>query len=86
MASRGGYGMTRCSMRSTEGIARSVSNGTRWSVQRHDHAADGPARPRRARHRGPGRWPATTSAAFDGEGGVDDITRDCFVEAMTSVR
>ena len=67
MATRGGYGLTRLLDRiDWKRIARSVERGTRWvghsdltALQLGLLAHAGGASP------GPGRWPATTSAAAD---------------------
>ena len=87
MASRGGYGLTRLLGRiDWKLLARSVARGTRW-VGHSDlttlqlgllarHGGDGPV-----------TWAGPLAADDFGRaedaGGVDEITRDCFVEAMS---
>ena len=86
MASRGGYGLTRLLDRlDWKRIARSVAAGTRW-VGHSDmtslelgllaHAGEGVV-----------TWAGPLAAddfgRADADGGVDDVTRDCFLEAMS---
>lgn len=83
MACRGGYGMTRL----LDGIdwpriARSVAQGTRW-VGYSDLTA---LQMGLLAHTGAGSWHGPMAAddfgRSDEAGGVDEVTRDCFVEAM----
>jgi muramoyltetrapeptide carboxypeptidase len=84
LATRGGYGLTRLlDAIDWKLLAKSVERGTRWvghsdmtSLQRALLA-----------HTQRGSW-AGPMAAYDfgreeSEGGVDEVTRDCFVEAMS---
>jgi muramoyltetrapeptide carboxypeptidase len=86
MASRGGYGLTRLLDRlDWKRIARSIDAGTRW-VGMSDmtslqlgllaHAGTGAA-----------TWAGPLAAddfgRADEEGGVDDVTQGCFLEAMS---
>jgi muramoyltetrapeptide carboxypeptidase len=83
MATRGGYGLTRLLDRiDWPLLARSVEQGTRW-VGYSDVTALHLALLART---GAGSWAGPTaiddfSRSAD-EGGLDDVTRDCFVEAM----
>ena len=84
MACRGGYGMTRLlGAIDWKRIARSVAKGTRW-VGYSDMTA---LQMGLFAHRGAPSWAGPMACddfgRADDEGGVDDITRDCFVEAMT---
>ncbi len=83
MATRGGYGLTRL----LDGIAwpllaRSVERGTRW-VGHSDFTA---LQMGLLAHTGAESWAgpmAIDDFGRDAEaGGIDDVTRDCFVEAM----
>jgi len=87
MATRGGYGLTRL----LDGIqwpllARSVERGTRW-VGHSDFTA---LQLGLLAHTGAPSWAGPmacgdfgrTAAEAGGEDAVDDITRDCFLEAM----
>ena len=83
MATRGGYGMTRL----LDGIrwrqlARSVERGTRW-VGHSDMTA---LQLGLLAHTGAGSWAGPMAledfGRDDAAGGVDEVTRDCFVEAM----
>jgi muramoyltetrapeptide carboxypeptidase len=87
MASRGGYGLTRL----LDGIdwrrlARSVEQGTRW-VGHSDFTA---LQLGLLAHTGAGSWAGPMALDDFGraeaepgtEAGVDEVTRDCFVEAM----
>lgn len=84
MACRGGYGLTRL----LDGIdwkriARSVAKGTRW-VGFSDLTA---LQMGLLAHTGAASWAGPMACddfgRADDAGGVDDVTRDCFVEAMT---
>ena len=88
LATRGGYGLTRLLDRLDWGLlARSVERGTRWvghsdltvlhlGLLAHTGAA----------HRAAG-WAGPLALEHfgkpDSDGGVDDVTQGCFVEAMT---
>jgi muramoyltetrapeptide carboxypeptidase len=83
MATRGGYGLTRL----LDGIrwktlARSVAQGTRW-VGHSDLTALQLAL---LTHTGAPSWAGPMAIGdfgrADADGGVDEVTRDCFVEAM----
>ncbi len=83
MATRGGYGLTRL----LDGIrwktlARSVEQGTRW-VGHSDLTALQLAL---LAHTGARSWAGPMAVGDFGraeaDGGVDEVTRDCFVEAM----
>ena len=83
MATRGGYGLTRL----LDGIrwrrlARSVERGTRW-VGHSDVTA---LQLGLLAHTGAGSWAGPMAledfGRDDAAGGVDEVTRDCFVEAM----
>jgi muramoyltetrapeptide carboxypeptidase len=84
MACRGGYGMSRL----LDGIewkriARSVKRGTRW-IGFSDMTA---LQLGLLAHTGAGSWAGPMACddfgRADDEGGVDEIARDCFVEAMS---
>ncbi len=83
MASRGGYGMTRLLDRiDWPRLARSVERGTRW-VGFSDLTA---LQLGMLAHTGAESWMGPMACddfgRSDEQGGVDEITRDCFVEAM----
>lgn len=85
MATRGGYGLTRLLDQLDWGrIARSIENGTRW-VGYSDLTAlqNGLI----ARHKGLSTWAGPLACddfgRSDADGGVDEITQDCFTEAMS---
>lgn len=84
MACRGGYGMTRLlDAIDWKRIARSVDRGTRW-VGYSDMTA---LQLGLLAHTGRPSWAGPMACddfgRSDDEGGVDDIARDCFVEAMS---
>lgn len=84
MATRGGYGLTRLLDRvDWPRLARSVERGTRW-VGHSDLTALQLAL---LRHTGATSWAGPLAlddfGRTDEAGGVDDVTRDCFVEAMS---
>ena len=84
MACRGGYGMTRLlDAIDWKRVAHSVSKGTRW-VGYSDMTV---LQMGLLAHKGEASWAGPMACddfgRADDEGGVDDITRDCFVEAMT---
>lgn len=85
LATRGGYGMTRLlDQIDWARIARSVEQGTRW-VGYSDLTAlqNGFI----ARHKGLAMWSGPLACddfgRSDADGGVDEVTRDCFLEAMS---
>lgn len=83
MAVRGGYGCTRLLDRfDWPLLARSVEQGTRW-VGFSDLTA---LQLGLLAHSGHESWAGPTAldsfGRSDADGGVDDVTRDCFVEAM----
>lgn len=84
LASRGGYGLTRLLDRiDWPLLARSVARGTRW-VGHSDMTA---LQLGLLAHTKAGSWAGPMAAGdfgrADADGGVDEVTRDCFVEAMT---
>jgi len=86
MACRGGYGMTRLlDAIDWKRIARSVARGTRW-VGYSDMTA---LQLGLLAHTGSTSWAGPMAcddfgrSEADADGGVDEITRDCFVEAMS---
>ena len=85
MACRGGYGMTRLlDAVNWKAIARSVAHGTRW-IGYSDMTA---LQMGLLAHTGAASWAGPMACddfgRADDAGGVDDVTRDCFVEAMSS--
>ncbi|MGL6108760.1 MAG: LD-carboxypeptidase [Rubrivivax sp.] len=83
MATRGGYGLTRLLDRiDWPLLARSVERGTRW-VGLSDVTA---LQLGLLAHGGSPSWAGPTAlddfARSDADGGVDDVTAACFVEAM----
>jgi muramoyltetrapeptide carboxypeptidase len=83
MATRGGYGLTRLlDAIDWKLLARSVAAGTRW-VGHSDVTA---LQTGLLAHTGAGSWAGPMAlddfSRADDAGGVDDVTRDCFVEAM----
>lgn len=85
LATRGGYGLTRLLDQIDWGrIAHSVEHGTRW-VGYSDLTAlqNGLI----ARHKGLSMWAGPLACddfgRSDADGGVDEVTRDCFLEAMS---
>ena len=85
LATRGGYGLTRLLDQLDWGrIAKSVEHGTRW-VGYSDLTAlqNGFI----ARHKGLAMWSGPLACddfgRSDAEGGVDEVTQDCFLEAMS---
>ena len=83
MPSRGGYGLTRLLDRiDWKLITRSVEQGTRW-VGHSDFTA---LQLGLLAHGGASTWagPMATDdfGRAEADGGVDEVTRDCFVEAM----
>jgi muramoyltetrapeptide carboxypeptidase len=84
MASRGGYGISRLLDRiDWPLLARSVASGTRW-VGYSDLTA---LQLGLLAHTGAGSWHGPMAAddfgRADDLGGVDEVTRDCFAEAMS---
>jgi muramoyltetrapeptide carboxypeptidase len=85
MASRGGYGLTRLlDALDWQRLARSVERGTRW-VGHSDFTA---LQMGLLAHSGSPSWAGPMAVDdfgrpdADADGGVDEVTRDCFVEAM----
>ena len=83
MATRGGYGLTRLLPQiDWKLLARSVERGTRW-VGYSDFTA---LQIGLWREHGAGSWAGPMAiddfSRADDAGGVDEVTRDCFVEAM----
>ncbi|MDE2369408.1 MAG: LD-carboxypeptidase [Burkholderiales bacterium] len=83
MATRGGYGLTRLLDRiDWKRIGRSVERGTRW-VGYSDLTA---LQMGLLAHGGQPSWAGPMAlddfSRRDEDGGVDEVTRDCFVEAM----
>jgi muramoyltetrapeptide carboxypeptidase len=84
MATRGGYGLTRLLDRiDWKLLARSVAQGTRW-VGHSDLTA---LQMGLLAHTGAGSWAGPMAlddfGRGDDAGGVDDVTSDCFLEAMS---
>jgi muramoyltetrapeptide carboxypeptidase len=84
LASRGGYGLTRLLDRvDWKRLARSVERGTRW-VGQSDLTG---LQMGLLRHAGARSWAGPLACADfgppDDEGGVDDVTEACFLEAMS---
>ena len=84
LATRGGYGLTRLLDRlNWDLLARSVERGTRW-VGHSDLTA---LHLGLLAHTGSASWAGPLALEHfgkpDSEGGVDDVTEGCFVEAMT---
>ena len=84
MPSRGGYGMTRLLDRiDWKRMARSVEHGTRW-VGYSDFTG---FQMGLLAHTGAQSWLGPMACddfgRSDEQGGVDEVTRDCFVEAMS---
>lgn len=85
LATRGGYGLTRLlDQIDWDLIAYSIEHGTRW-VGYSDLTAlqNGLI----ARHKGLATWAGPLACddfgRSEAEGGVDEVTRDCFLEAMS---
>lgn len=85
LATRGGYGLTRLlDQIDWDRIARSIEHGTRW-VGYSDLTAlqNGLI----ARKKGLSMWAGPLACddfgRSDADGGVDEVTRDCFLEAMS---
>lgn len=83
LATRGGYGLARLLDRlDWPLLARSVARGTRW-VGHSDVTA---LQLGLLAHTGASSWAGPLALAHfgktDEEGGVDEVTRDCFAEAM----
>ena len=85
LATRGGYGLTRLlDQLDWNRIAKSVERGTRW-VGYSDLTAlqNGLI----ARHKGLSMWAGPLACddfgRSEADGGVDEITQDCFTEAMS---
>jgi muramoyltetrapeptide carboxypeptidase len=83
MATRGGYGCTRLlDAIDWKRLARSVERGTRWV----GHSDMTVLQTALLAHRGAPSWHGPMAlddfSRSDADGGVDEVTRDCFVEAM----
>ncbi len=83
MATRGGYGLTRLiDAVDWKCLAKSVEQGTRW-VGHSDFTVLQIAL---LKHTGAGSWAGPMAiddfGRSDDAGGVDEVTRDCFCEAM----
>ena len=83
MATRGGYGLTRLlDAIDWPLLARSVERGTRWV----GHSDFGALQLGLLAHTGAGSWAGPMACddfgRAEAEGGVDEVTRDCFCEAM----
>ena len=86
LATRGGYGLTRLMDRiDWKKLGKSVEKGTRW-VGMSDFTALQLGLLTHAKARS---WSGPVAyddfGRTDAEGGVDDVTQDCFVEAMTGM-
>ncbi|MDP9046362.1 MAG: LD-carboxypeptidase [Pseudomonadota bacterium] len=88
LATRGGYGLTRLLDRiDWKAVARSVERGTRWvghsdlTVLQLGLLANSRSGADRVTWAGP--LAAGDFGRPDAEGGVDDVTLDCFMEAMS---
>ena len=87
LAARGGYGLTRLLDRiDWKAIAHSIEHGTRW-VGHSDLTTLQLGLLAQHKSGGPITWAGPLAAddfgRADDAGGVDEITRDCFVEAMS---
>ena len=88
MATRGGYGLTRLLDRiDWTLIERSIERGTRWVGHSDLTTLQLGLLAQRKRGSGPITWAGPLAAddfgRADDAGGVDEITRDCFLEAMS---
>jgi muramoyltetrapeptide carboxypeptidase len=86
LATRGGYGLTRLLDRiDWKLVARSVERGTRW-VGHSDLTALQLGLLAHTRGANPITWAGPLAGDHfgrgDAEGGVDEVTRDCFLEAL----
>jgi muramoyltetrapeptide carboxypeptidase len=87
MATRGGYGLTRLLDRiDWKLVARSIEHGTRW-VGHSDMTTLQLGLLAKFKHSDVVTWAGPLAAddfgRADDAGGVDEITRDCFLEAMS---
>jgi muramoyltetrapeptide carboxypeptidase len=85
LATRGGYGLTRLLERiDWKAIAHSIEHGTRW-VGYSDLTAlqNGLISQAKGLAMWSGPMAAEDFGRADADGGVDEITRDCFTEAMS---
>jgi muramoyltetrapeptide carboxypeptidase len=88
LATRGGYGLTRLLERiDWPLIERSIERGTRWVGHSDITTLQLGLLAQRRRGAGPITWAGPLACddfgRSDAAGGVDEITRDCFVEAMS---
>ncbi len=88
MATRGGYGLTRLLDRiDWSAITRSIERGTRWVGHSDMTTLQLGLLAQYKDGKGPITWAGPLAAddfgRTDEAGGVDEITRDCFVEAMS---
>jgi len=87
LATRGGYGLTRLLDRLDWALlARSVEQGTRW-VGQSDLTSLQLGLLAHAKAQSPVSWAGPLACddfgRKDDDGGVDDVTQDCFLEAMS---
>ena len=88
MATRGGYGLTRLLDRIDWAlIERSIEHGTRWVGHSDVTTLQLGLLAHRQASSGPITWAGPLACddfgRADDAGGIDEITRDCFVEAMS---
>jgi len=89
LATRGGYGLTRLlDQLDWQLLAKSVGRGTRW-VGQSDLTSLQLGLLAKAKAQGPVTWAGPLACddfgRSDDEGGVDDVTQDCFTEAMSGL-
>lgn len=89
LATRGGYGLTRLlDQLDWQLLAKSVERGTRW-VGQSDLSSLQLGLLAKAKSQGPVTWAGPLACddfgRSDDEGGVDDVTQDCFTEAMSGL-
>ncbi len=84
LATRGGYGMTRLLDRiDWKGIAKSVASGTRWVGMSDLTSLQLGLLAHAAGVTWAGPLACEDFGRSDSEGGVDDVTQGCFLEAMS---
>ncbi len=88
LATRGGYGLTRLLARiDWKLIARSIENGTRWVGHSDITTLQMGLLAQRKGASGTITWAGPLACddfgRSDEDGGVDEVTRDCFIEAMS---